>query len=394
MKCKEFLENPIFQSARQEIEALGFRFSDVSLPDTIPYAVIGGRSNVRWWLVPLINHKVTISGMALFQPVITSARLRKMAAIATCGIGLTCLWARNKIFISRKSCLTDIFGDNNLCYAFFTGTDSPHRKVAVQIMNENGVIKGFAKVSCQEFVKPLLTHESKTLNHLHSLNLQNALIPKVLFYGDIAGADMLVTDTRKTEQTKTEIELNKLHIAFLRELAEKTSLSGSNGTDWFVKALYRRYETVAERLPAEWQRRLKKTVAVLTGCGKDWGPRSLSHGDFTPWNTFFVDGKLYVFDWEYANQDFPTGYDLIHFILSHPDVKRLSACNTIAKINKVLQKLGITDNHKITSLLLLSYLCGHSLHYSSRQIEVDGHVTTWDGEPEAASLIDILLDGT
>jgi len=394
VRFNALLENPVFQSARREIEELGFRFSIVPTLDSNPYAIIGGRSNARWWLIPINNNRVAISGLALFQPVIISAHLLKRAAIEISGLGLTGLWARNKIYISsRKSCLADIFGDNNLSYAFFTGTDSPHRKVAIQIMDDKGSIKGFAKVSRKEIIKPLLTHEAKTLNYLHSLNLQTALIPKVLFCGNIAGAQMLVTDTRKTEHSKTQIDLNNKHIAFLRELTEKTTSHNSNVTDWFVEALYQQYEELAERLTEEWQLRLKKAIAVVAGREKNHRSRSLSHGDFTPWNTFFVDGSLYVFDWEYAKWECSPGYDLIHFLLSLPATKKKLFHDTICRIRMLLKEMLLAENDATADILILSYLCGHSLHYSGRKMEVDSPVTTWDGEPEAAALIDILLKG-
>jgi len=384
-------ENPVFESACKEIEELGFRISGLPLPDSTLYAVVGARFNPRWWLIPLTNRRVTNSALALFQPVITSARLLKGAAAIAISMRLAGLWARNRVYISGESCLSDIFRDKGLCYAFFTGTDSPHRKVAVQIMDEKGFIKGFAKVSCKDAIKPLLKHEAKTLSHIHSLNLQTALIPNVLFCGSIAGAEVLVIDTRKTSKTKTAIELSKAHIEFLAELAEKTTSSRSQGTENVVKALYKMCEAVADRLPNEWQRRLRNAIGIIEGHEKDLGSGSLSHGDFTPWNTFFVDGRLYVFDWEYTSEGSPPGSDLIHFILSLPATKRMSAHDVAAEINKVLLNTGIAANSNMASLFFLCYLCVHSLRYSCRQTAVDSSPTTWDGEPEARVLIDLLL---
>lgn len=41
---------------------------------------------------------------------------------------------------------------------------------------------------------------------------------------------------------------------------------------------------------------------------------SLAHRDFVHWNTRLTDdGRLYVFDWEYAAEGYPVGTDAIHF---------------------------------------------------------------------------------
>ena len=37
------------------------------------------------------------------------------------------------------------------------------------------------------------------------------------------------------------------------------------------------------------------------------------HADFTPWNMFEEKGKLFVFDWEYAQMTYPPMLDRYHF---------------------------------------------------------------------------------
>ncbi len=73
----ELLSHPVFREAITDIESLGVRVTTEPIAGSIPYAIVGGRSNARWWLLPLTNRKVTISGLALFQPILTSAKLMK-----------------------------------------------------------------------------------------------------------------------------------------------------------------------------------------------------------------------------------------------------------------------------------------------------------------------------
>lgn len=358
--------HPAFAQAVTEIESLGFRVSETLQPGSIPYAVIGGRSNARWWLVPLSHRRVTVSGLALFQPVIPSARWLKGAAVAMSTVGLSDLWARKKIYISGQPGLADIFGEKNLSYAFFTGTENPHRKVAVQIMDQAGGIKGFAKVSLNPVVKPLLRHEAKTLNDLHALDLQTASIPRVLFCGDRGGAEVLVTDTLKTARTKTVTTLNEAHLVFLREMAEKTAVRAEESGSGFVEDLRQRYAEVAEWLPLEWRLRLTNAIDTLAGFKGDWGPRSLSHGDFTPWNTFFVDGRLYVFDWEYASYDYPKGYDWFHFFLTTKQLKKKNSFELVKLIRE--NTSCIANNTNDMRVLMLSYLISNFLFYAQREL--------------------------
>ncbi len=385
------ITNPPFAQAITEIESLGLHIAESPAPGAIPYSIVGGRSNQRWWLLPLTNHRVAVSGMALFQPIIFSAKLLKGAAVTASALGFSNLWARKKLYISGKSSLADIFKDENLQYAFFTGTDSPHRKIAVQIMDQAGNIKGFAKVSRNPAVKPLLSHEAAILNDLCSLELQSAHIPTVLFSGERDGASLLVTDTLKTARTKTSIRFNNAHQAFLHELAHKTAIPETGGKEGLVAKLHRRYAAVAERLPIEWRHRIEQGLEKVAEQRDSLGPAVLCHGDFTPWNTFFVDGKLYVFDWEYADHVYPAGYDAIHFLLSLPKVKRLPAARKIRQVLKELAETHYSSEGNSMKSILLAYLCGHSLHSMCRAPVEDGKALNWDGSEEIAMLLDTAI---
>jgi len=44
-------------------------------------------------------------------------------------------------------------------------------------------------------------------------------------------------------------------------------------------------------------------------------PIHFAHGDFAPWNALQINGRLYLYDWEYAQEEMPAGYDLFHFMV-------------------------------------------------------------------------------
>lgn len=389
---KLLFDDEIFKRSLVEIEALGFTISEHPTSASTPYGVIGGRSNQRWWLIPLANRSVAISGMALFQPILTSAKLLKSACVMASVLGLSNLWAREKIYISKKSHLEEVIGRDNLNYAFFTGTDSPHRKTAIQIMEQDGSIKGFAKLAQNSNVKPLLTHEAETLQYLQTLELQSAIIPAVLYIGDIGHARVLVTDTLKTAKSITLTTLTEHHRAFLTEMAEKTGNEETLANSEFLQKLHRQIELHSSKLPVAWNKRLTAALQIISiHASSITAEMVFCHGDFTPWNTFMVSEKLYVFDWEYAQQGCPPGYDVIHFILSLPAVKRQPINKTIGQIRKLLQEMKIAGDDTSADILFLCYLCAHSLQYSAREIEVNDTANTWDGEQEAAAYIDAII---
>ena len=97
-----FLLGLQFREAMAGIETLGLRVTVQPSPSSLPYAIVGGRSNARYWLIPLTNGKVAASSFALFQPLLTSARLLKLAACVLSLLGLKLNSNHAKRLLSEK----------------------------------------------------------------------------------------------------------------------------------------------------------------------------------------------------------------------------------------------------------------------------------------------------
>lgn len=400
------ISHPVFRAALAEIESLDVRVSAEPIPGATPYAIVGGRSNARWWLIPLTNRQVAMSGLAMFQPILASAKLIKQTVLTLSRMGLQSMWARPALYLAGTPCLARHLGNDARSFAYFTGTDSPHRKLAVQVMDETGRLLGFAKVTRNPLVNPLLRHEANTLGFVNRLGLATAKVPKVLFAGEENGSGLLVTDTLKTSASATSTDLLPAHVAFLKELSDKTTSPHPDSIDGprrvaevqcdearsESRVLSDRFGRLESRLAAEWQKRLAKAIRRLEvdGLASDI-PCSLAHGDFTPWNTFFVGDKLYVFDWEYANPRGTVVSDLIHFLLAAPRLQRCAPGERVAAITKRLQQdFGIASQAAAVTHLL-HYLASHTLGYVERQVHQPGPINTWDGMPGCADLFAAIL---
>ncbi len=377
--------HPVFKEAIADIESLGVRVLSKASPHSKPYAVIGGRSNARWWLIPLESGKLAASGLALFQPLLTSAHFMKTSASILSLIGLGGLWVRKKVYICGEPAFACHFqSEEPLTFAYFTGTNSPHRKVAVQIMDGSGNIKGFAKVSCNPRVHKLLDHEAGILTRLGSLHLQTINIPELLYIGEQNDAVLLVTDTLKTPLTQTTVRLVPGHLTALKELAERT-IESNDGH--FIQVLKRRYVHVSEKLTPKWQRRFENGFRYLEAANHDFLPSTLTHGDFTPWNTFFTGEKLYVFDWEYAETHYPCSNDLIHFILATPGFRKKTSIMQIQQLcNHIEKNYEISLDKAVAHLVI--YLLSHTLRYVERLDNDLNRIESWEGEAENAELME------
>lgn len=387
-----FFAHPVFQSALADIESLGIKIHPHPMPGAKPYAVVGGRSNARWWLIPLESGRVAASGLALFQPLLASARILKAAASALSLLGLSRLWTRKMVYVVGEPNLACHFQlTEPLTYAYFTGTDSPHRKVAVQIMDNRGRLKGFAKLTRNPQVRTLLAHEAATLEYVRTLGLQTAYVPKVLFYGEQGDSTLLVTDTLKTSRTPSTTQFTPSHLAFVLELAQKTTDQQKDSASKQAAEFRARFNLIRLQVDRAWEKRLDDAIKALEAHTNLSVPTSLSHGDFTPWNTFLSNDRLYVFDWEYAEHGRPLSNDIIHFILNETKMRSRPANEKLEVAMTCLTRHWTDIQKEAFPSLLLIYLLTQTQRQIDRLPSAIQRSSSWDGAQETGALIDAVI---
>jgi hypothetical protein len=100
-------------------------------------------------------------------------------------------------------------------------------------------------------------------------------------------------------------------------------------------------------------------------------PFGLCHRDFTPWNTLMEQGRLHVFDWEYAVEEGIPFWDFFHFVLfpailmqrcsGGQIIRRLSGGRMKQNLELYAQKIDI--DIKLAPAFLLMYLIEVSCFY-------------------------------
>jgi len=178
-------------------------------------------------------------------------------------------------------------------------------------------------------------------------------------------------------------------MAFLAELRRQSEHTGAGVLlDDLAAQTRDRAGTLCALAGPEWMARLARIEENLRPHA-DTIPLCLCHGDFTPWNTFVQGGRLYVFDWEYARDDWPVGFDLTHFLLSTtPPASQPDRLPGLIRTLADTQFDG--DTTRAARALLLSLAC-HALFYFGRLNEADSPSDNWTDGPARAALIDRLL---
>lgn len=350
------------------------------------YGLLRARTNDRWWLIPLGGGRPSAAAMAMFQPVSVAAAVAKAGVKTAARLGLSLGWSAGRISFAGLPDLPGL-GLKGLAHcAYFTGTAGPHRKTAIQLMGGDGAILGYAKVSRRPLVKPFLMHEAEMLLRVERLALTTAETPTVLAFepGLGEGATVLVTDSRKTAGARSSVRPGPHHLRFLLEMSSRTQTVGAQYVHDSMRSL-----SEDPRLPAAWVARLLSGLRVSAPFVETL-PVALAHGDFTPWNSVMLKQGLYVFDWEYASENWPLGYDLVHYVLATSNLK--AADQTVSALNQRVAATFLSGDVGTARICVLLSLLLHAAFYLRRQLEYSGYVDGWSDGDRRGRLIDACLD--
>jgi thiamine kinase-like enzyme len=200
-----------------------------------------------------------------------------------------------------------------LRYSVFGGTLCKHQKTTIQICNKN-LILGYCKISSDDKIGELFEHEAEILEYLNSLHIGN--IPKCLFCGKLSKTSYIfVQSTNKNVKSKFYNAITNQIVSFERSIMEKTICRCNFIDSDYCKMLDSLEEKlgIIEKYFRNFKFVVKEAINFAKTNLKFKSDYYFSHRDFTPWNIYYTDDKLFVFDFEYARKSYPEFVDLFHF---------------------------------------------------------------------------------
>ncbi len=354
-------------SFSRQFQAIKKTLVQHGLQDVRLYGIAPSLEDVRL-VVPLGNRRTAASSLALYQPSLKTAKLRKAVAYSLSLVGLSALWTPCRFICARQSCsgkqivphvlLKRIYG-SEAEIALFTGTPGYYCKPTIQVMSLSGKILGYCKIARTPQTIKLIEHEAEMLRTVNKLELTGALLPEIHFFGDIDNdIKLLLQSTSKTPFSSSSLVPNSLHVSFLSSLfhASKVPFSGSN-LSCEAKVL-KRIKLLKDLIPDSWESLLNTALThFVTWVKENKITMSIAHRDFTPWNTFEEKNKLFVFDWEFAEKDWPPLVDALHFVIQKSILVNKS------KPDKIL--LAVQRDSTVEGSFLSAVISQIGLHQSS-----------------------------
>jgi hypothetical protein len=208
--------------------------------------------------------------------------------------------------------LREVFGREDLCFAVSLGTPGPHRKPVIQVMSLRGEVLGYAKVGWNEATKELVNNESRVLQSLGQRHLPFR-IPTVLYANNDGNWSVCIQAPPPSNVQPAPRGLQGEYITALCAFAAMGVERQALEETLFWQRIVTRVQNVQSAYWRQLLTRMLQTVLEQWQCKKV--PLHLAHGDFTPWNALQVDGRLYLYDWEYSLNPVPAAYDLFHFLV-------------------------------------------------------------------------------
>lgn len=260
--------------------------------------------------------------------------------------------------------------------SIFLGTPSVHQKIVVQVDDGNKIL-GYAKLSNNIEVIDGFKRETARLCDLKKKGLSN--IPDALYCGMFEDVGVFVQSSQKEKYAYSDSTVNKCVISFVGDLMQKTKKKIRwEDSDYY--SLISIEEIDLKSFPVNSEELIKAiSITKEKHKGEDIVLYA-SHGDFTPWNSFYnKKNDLHTFDFEYSMESCTAFYDLYHWFVS--DCIYRKHYNYV-QIIKAFDKSEIKKCIKNSEQGLVLYLLGIICFYIKRDgnnssIDTKKNMETW-----------------
>ena len=264
----------------------------------------------RRWVFPFQGLE---AGLRIYQPNSNGGRLLKstlpylkrfLTIIKTRRVFLQSLSLEEEV----KNLLEKWTSGQRSCSAFYA-LPGPRQKIILQV-TENGISTVYVKISRNPQMESVFQRECDLLRQLEKKGLEG--IPRGIYCGKVGYGPVFIQSGYKNgKETYTE-EFGQLQMGFLTRMYECTKERKA-----FHETVYARrleaFDDCLKEFSSRQQRILKNALAKVKSYFAGSEECYLWHGDFTPWNMYIQQGKLFVFDFEYAELEYPKYFDFFHY---------------------------------------------------------------------------------
>jgi hypothetical protein len=273
-------------------------------------------NNGRGYIIPLKSRKLSVKSLNIYNAQTKKALILKYVLMICIRVGLVNLLARKQVISNSIydiiKYLESHLNNKNIVVSISLGTPGPHRKPVIQIMSEKGDILGYGKVGWDKETNELVQNEINILIKLSKRPLNNCDVPTLIHSGSWMDSYICIQSPPDSMVRDAPKEMNEVYMEILNEMAgyymKKIVINESSYYNNIVEGINQINNAYYIYVLQSCKRIIDRTMAQRRI------PFHFCHGDFTPWNAYSVNGRIFLYDWEYSRMEYPAGYDLFHFL--------------------------------------------------------------------------------
>lgn len=206
--------------------------------------------------------------------------------------------------------LERLLGISNFYVAVYMGDTSTKQndKAVLQIYNDNEIY-AYVKATTNEENARRFNKEANSLKALYDAGIECA--PKVIGLDLDSDVKMFAQSSDRLMGQKVRLEFNEQILNTVKVLVQKTKTDLEYKESDFSKYINRLKDEL--KLFDDEQQSIVEEAIKQVEEANDYS-FAFSHGDFTPWNMYYIKDEIRLFDLEYCSWSMPAYVDVFHYL--------------------------------------------------------------------------------
>ena len=208
-----------------------------------------------------------------------------------------------------KKQLEELLGISDFYVAAYMGdtSTSQNDKAVLQIYSDSEIY-AYVKVTTNKENAKRFEREAKALNQLHDAGIE--CVPRVIGLDLDSEIKMFAQVNEKPMGQEARLEFSEQILETTKDIVEKTKKSIDYKESDFCESVDF-VKTQMDLFDKEQQSIIKNAIGIVEIADLTF---AFSHGDFTPWNIYYVKDEIRLFDLEYCSNSMPAYIDIFHYL--------------------------------------------------------------------------------
>ncbi len=266
-----------------------------------------------------------------------------------------------------KKQIEDLLGISDFYVATYMGdtSTSQNDKAVLQIYSDDEIY-AYVKVTTDTENAKRFEKEANALEFLREVGIE--YVPRVIGLDLNSEVKMFAQSCDKPMGQEVKLVFNEQVLDTVKDIVEKTKQNIDYKDSEFCKYV-EQLKTQVSVFDDEQQSIIEEAIRKVESANMIF---AFSHGDFTPWNVYYVKDEIRLFDLEYCSQSMPAYVDIFHYLTQMTLLgKRYTPQCAMREYEQQLDLLkDYMENPKLTYICYLVWIISFYVERSKANLEV------------------------